>query len=119
MLPVHDHQMTARIGWTDLQPVASQPGPIALYAVSESQQQVLLDSHEGITVGCLHIAGDVDGHLVSRDLVQKHTSVQLLDDARILPYDLTHVSYHCTRPHDVINPQACRLGVNTRVTTSV
>lgn len=96
MLPVHDHQMTARIGWTDLQPVASQPGPIALYAVSESQQQVLLDSHEGITVGCLHIAGDVDGHLVACDLVQKHTSVQLLDDARILPYDFAHVGHHCT-----------------------
>lgn len=111
--------MTAGIAWTDLQPVASQPGPIALYAVSESQQQVLLDSHEGVTVGCLHIAGDVDGHLVSSDFVQKYTSVQFLDDARILSYDLTHVRYYCTCPHNVINPQACRSWLTTRVTTSV
>lgn len=119
MLPAHDHQMTTGIAWTYLQPIASQPGPITLYAVSESQQQVLLDSHEGVTVGCLHIAGNVDGHLLSCDFVQKHTSVQLLDDARILAYDLTHVSYYCTCPHNVINPQACRSWMNTRLTTSV
>ena len=79
-----------------LQLVARQLSPIALHTVDESKQQVLLDSHEGVTVGRLHVAGNIDGNLLARDLVQKDTPVQLLYDAWILPDDLAHVCHHCT-----------------------
>lgn len=97
--------MLVKVGEGYLQPVARQLGTIALHTVYEGQQQILLHCHEGIAIRSLHIAGDVDGDLIPRDLVQEHTPVQLLDDAGVLTYDLAHVSNNCSCPHYVVYPQ--------------
>ena len=47
-------------------------------------------------------------YLVTINAVQKHSAVQLLDNARVLTQDLAHVRHSRRHPADVLHSHACK-----------
>ena len=92
----------------DLQPIPGKVGAVPIYALHKSKEQLLLDRHKGIAIGCLHIEGDVDCDLLPSDFVQEDSAVQPLYDALVLPNELPHVGNHIAHLRHVLNPNACK-----------
>ena len=84
----------------------STPGSTLMHPLNKTSQRKLLRWHR--QERAFAESERAAAYLVTIDAVQKHSAVQLLDNARVLTQDLAHVRHSRRHPADVLHSHACK-----------
>ena len=98
-IDVHDVDAAAEPGPTYHNAGRGQLSSIALNTVHECKQQILLDCHEAVPIGGLHVETQVDLAVFRSQFVQEHTAVQLVNDAAVITHNAPDI-LHGVRPDE-------------------